>query len=210
MSGFDDADLGAARNLYALASRLFAAEIDQPLYRGLLAAGEDPRLRPMGFVLIEPSLRAMGEERAMLELSVEYCRLFIGPRPACPPYGSLRRNEAMVGGRAERGINQFMLRHGLSVRVPAATPMIANDHLAVGLALLSYLHHIQSAEATDPDGAARARDAAEELLTRHLLPWVPDYLAELQAKALLAPYSSVAQVTEFCLRTEESALRPSG
>lgn len=173
---------GASRDICLLASRLLAAEIDPPLYRTLVTAGPP---------LVDEPLLALGEERAVEELAVEFCRLFVGPEPACSPYESVQRGEATLGGRAERRITDFMARHGVEPVLPPDFPVLTHDHLAVELALL---HRLWEADATASQTAA-----AQELLETHLLPWVPVYLRELGSTARLAPYRAVARLTESAL-----------
>ncbi|MDF2710280.1 molecular chaperone TorD family protein [Nonomuraea muscovyensis] len=158
-----------------LASRLLSREIDGPLYRALLAA-------PDGDRLLDAQTRALGEPEALRSLSVEFCRLFVGPRPACPPYESVHRGEPVVGGRAERRLQDFMERHRLDAVIPSGCPVLAYDHLAVSLALL---HHLLGVAA---DGAAR------QLLQDHLLAWAPAYFRGLKAAAVLPPYTLIADL----------------
>lgn len=183
------------RGLFLLASRLLAAEIDAPLYHALLQADAggndgDTAIAP---ILIDDRIRGLDERQSLAELAVEFCRLFVGPRPACPPYASLQRGEAIIGGRAERHIKEFMERHGLGAVLPPDFPVLAHDHLAVQLALLHRL-----CEWTPPPDGREPRQAPEalhELLEVHLLPWAPAYLRELQATSRLAPYRTIAELT---------------
>ena len=82
-----DAPVDAAdrRDLYALAARLFAAEIDAPIYRQLASIRVELMGRPAGLSFVEPDLDELGAEEAVEVLAVEYCRLFVGPRALCPP-----------------------------------------------------------------------------------------------------------------------------
>ncbi|MEU8206469.1 molecular chaperone TorD family protein [Streptosporangium sp. NPDC049046] len=137
-----------------LASRLISSEIDAPLRE------------------------ALGCAEPLEELSAEFCRLFVGPRPMCPPYASVQRGEPMMGGRAERRLKEFVARHGLDVTVPPGYAVLSLDHLGVELALL---HHLGEGP------------VAEELLEDHLRPWAPGYLRLLEESACLEPYVSVAR-----------------
>ncbi|WP_440072768.1 TorD/DmsD family molecular chaperone [Streptosporangium sp. OZ121] len=194
--------LATGRDLFLLTSRLLSKEIDQPLYRALLTA--DPEGTPAEDRLIDEQTGAMDEPDALRTLSVEFCRLFVGPYPACPPYASIHRGEPLVGGRADHAIRDFMTRHRLQAEPPGGHTLLAYDHLGVGLALLHHLlrdweRGVSAACPEDED-----RHAVRELLEDHLLPWAPSYLHDLHGAALHAPYGIVAQLTGRLLADEWS------
>ncbi|TKK91378.1 hypothetical protein FDA94_00805 [Herbidospora galbida] len=137
-----------------LMSRLVSTEIDAPLRE------------------------ALGCPEPLEDLSAEFCRLFVGPRPVCPPYASVQRGEPMIGGRAERRLKEFAARHGLDVVVPPGFAVLALDHLGVELALL---HHLGPGP------------VAEELLDDHVRPWALGYLRSLEEASRLEPYVSAAR-----------------
>ncbi|GAA3119513.1 hypothetical protein GCM10010466_07930 [Planomonospora alba] len=190
-----DVDLHAlaeSRGVFLLMSRLLGKEIDHALYRVLAAA--DARAAPSGPLLIDAETRSMGEEEALRSLAAEYCRLFVGPRPVCPPYESVYRGEAVIGGRAEHRIKMFMMRYRLGSTIPVDYPLLAYDHLAVGLALL---HHLLEACA-EPSSSGPAQEQAEEAVHRlmddHLL-WAPSFLQDLHSATRFAPYAGFADLT---------------
>lgn len=163
----------ARRDLCALAARLFAAEVDATLYRALLLQDT------LG--LLDASLRAMDEARALDTLAVEFCRLFVGPRPVCAPYASAQRGEALLGGRAQKRLDAFLEGSGFTYDL-TAWRLASPDHLALMLAALAYLY----------DRAETA--AAHELLHEHLLPWVPAYCEQVEAATRLGFYRTAARL----------------
>jgi TorA maturation chaperone TorD len=176
----------ARRDLYALTARLFAVEVDVALYRALVAQD--------ALGLIDAQLSAMGEERALEALAVEFCRLFIGPQPLCVPYASAHRGEALLGGRARTRLEAFLHRVGFpfdAVAMRLASP----DHLAVELAVLAHLY-------TLTDTAA-----VREFLGDHVLPWAPAYCEHVATTTALGFYRTTAWLVAALL-AEEAALAP--
>jgi TorA maturation chaperone TorD len=185
-----NAPLGAAarRDLYALTARLFAAEVDVALYRALAAQNV------LG--LIDAELSAMGEERALEALAVEFCRLFVGPQPLCIPYASAHRGEALLGGRARTRLEAFLRRIGFTFD-EMAMRIASPDHLAVELAVLAHLYTCTAADTAT---------AIHEFLCDYVLPWVPAYCEQVAAAAALGFYRTTARLVA-ALCAEEA---PSG
>lgn len=186
-------DLGARRDLYALAARVFAGEVDLEFLRRL----RSDEVRRTGLELLDADLRKGDEPAALTELASEYCRLFLGPLPVCAPYASVCRGEALLGGRARARLKQFLERHGLEVDAQTAR-VASSDHLAVQLALLARIY------GGGLDGGAAEVDlpAARELVTEHLLPWAPGCLETLANAARREPYRTVARLTAELLDDE--------
>jgi TorA maturation chaperone TorD len=189
----------AASGLCRLAAHTFAAEVDRWFYRTLVDLSAAPGPRSQG-PLLDAHVRALGEDEALTELAVEYCRLFIGPRPLCPPYGSVQRGEAALGGRALHQLDAFLERYGLTASPPDGLPIHSRDHVALAFALLDQVYAAQAGNSTTaltPDQAARA---TSELLDGYVLAWVPQFLDQVQAEARLAPYRPVAALAARVLR----------
>lgn len=182
----------AYTGLLRLAVRLLTREIDPPLYRQLrdadAQAGGDHR------PLTDPGLAERPEAEALEELAAEFCRLFIGPRPVCPPYASAHRGEAKLGGRAARDIATFMNRHQLRPEISHYDAVLDHDHLAVHLALLAHLYGVTGGAAGSHLTPEQAWSAAHELLHTHTLPWADRYLRHLGQSATLAPYTTIAHL----------------
>lgn len=187
-------DRAARRDLYRLASRLLASEVDPPLLARLRAAGAAAG----GVPLLDPGLLERDEYGALEDLAVEYCRLFIGPEPVCPPYASAHTGGRRLGGRAERDLLAFLEVHGLRPLCAAELSLLGMDHLAVHLAVLAHLH---DATGQDPDGADTIR-ARHELVRQHTMPWAGELVAVLARDARLAPYSTIGAVLEQLLGQE--------
>jgi len=191
-------DAASKRDLYALGARVFAMEIDAELL-GRLVASHSTSEMP----LLDDELVALDRDHALEELAAEYCRLFIGPRPPCPPFASVHRGEALLGGRSGARLLELFERHGLEL---LDVPAIASaDHVAVPLAALATLYGETAIAATEAD-AAPARQATQELLAKCVLPWIPDYLALVTMHARREPYTSVAKLLAALLEQEREEL----
>jgi TorA maturation chaperone TorD len=162
--------------LCALLARLFACEPDPALYRQLRA------VEHQGLTWFEPSLLALPEARAVEALAVEYCRLFIGPQPACPPYASTQGGEVLLGGRTRTRLEAFLARYGLSVP-DLAWRTASPDHIAVELAVLARLYAVDAPAAV-----------VQELLTQHLWPWAPTWFAHVESASRYALYQTAARL----------------
>lgn len=187
--------------LLRLAVRLLAREIDPLLYRQMLQADSDSGggHRP----LTDPGLAERTEGEALEELAAEYCHLFIGPQPVCPPYASVHHGEVKLGGRAAHDIEGFMDRYDLHPILQEEDAVLDQDHLAVELALLAHLYRIAAGAVTDCLTPGEAWAAAHDLLHTHIRPWAVDYLGRLQSAAQFAPYTTIAHLVRKIL--EEAA-----
>lgn len=195
-------DAASKRDVYALAARIFASEIDAELLRRLASA----EVAGAGMTLLDDALRDLDEVSALEDLAAEYCRLFVGPRPVCAPYASVQRGEAMLGGRAGTRLLDFLERHGLEL-TDTGLPIASPDHVAVFLAVLAGLY-ADAAVATDADAVAVATGAARELLESSVLPWLPAYLERVAENAQREPYASVAKLVAALLEQERDELPP--
>jgi TorA maturation chaperone TorD len=174
-------ELAARRDLYRLASRLLASEIDAPLHE---------RLRGVGMLDDPPA--------TVDDLAAEFCRLFVGPRPVCMPYASARGPAPALRAEPEQRFIRFLSGCGLAATAPGAR-LLGQDHLAVELAVLAHLYdRVVSAPASED--AAVVRGHARTLATEHLLPWAAEAADELAAAARLAPYTTVAGPLAALLR----------
>ncbi len=189
------------RDLYSFAAHLFAAEVTSSLYRRLTSGAFEPTADARTLVFVEPELRALDEDRAVEELAIDYCRLFVGPRAMCPPYASVYRGEALLGGRAEARLDAFMREHGLGVSGQAAR-IASEDHAAIQLAVLSSLYE----RVVEVRGRTDQRDihlaTIGEFIGAHVLPWMPVFLGDVSNCAERALYSSLAQVVTGLLDGE--------
>jgi TorA maturation chaperone TorD len=172
-------DAAERRALYLLVARLLAEEIDAPLYRRLLAEQGD------ALSWIEPEIAEIGEEAALETLHTEYFRLFLGPHPRCPPFASVARGEALLGGRARTRVDDLLASFGLVI--DASARIASPDHVAVVFAVL--------AELSDPE-------AIDVWLRDVVMPWVPDWLHALELASDRVLFRTIARVAITLLEEE--------
>jgi TorA maturation chaperone TorD len=162
-------------------ARLFARELDPALYRQRRLVGGD------GLSWFEPTLLAIPQADAVEALSVEYCRLFIGPQPSCPPYASAQRGAALLGGRPRTRLEAFLAQYG--VPLPDEAWRIASpDHIVGELAVLAHLY------ATDASAAIIAA-----FLSLHLLSWAPGFLHQVESASRYQLYRVAASLVAALL-----------
>jgi TorA maturation chaperone TorD len=175
-------DPTARQDLYLLVARLFREEVDAPLYRRLLATQSD------ALPWIEPDIAELPDQFAVEALETEYCRLFVGPQPVCPPFASVVRGEPLLGGRARTAIDEFLAARCLAVdaHVRIASP----DHVAVTFAVL--------AELSDPE-------AVQSYLHGFVLPWVPNWLSTLERKTERILFRTLARLARDLIDEDQSS-----
>ncbi|GAA1431264.1 hypothetical protein GCM10009601_50080 [Streptomyces thermospinosisporus] len=188
----------AYTGLLRLAVRLLSSEIDLLLYRQMLNA--DAHTRDDHRPLADPALAEKPEGEALEELAAEFCRLFIGPQPVCPPYASAHQGEVKLGGRSARDIDAFMEQYQLKPVLRPQDAVVDHDHLAVGLSLLAHLYRIAVGTADSDLTTEQAWHAAHELLHVHIWPWADTYLKQLETTAVLAPYTTIAHLVRRVLQ----------
>lgn len=179
------AEHSATRDLCLLASRLLAVEVDVALLARLRDAPD----------LLDPAVARLGDDAAIEELAVEYCRLFIGPDPVCVPYAGAHTGGHRLGGRSEQEFVAFLDRAGLDPRAAPALRLLGADHLAVGMAVLAHLHD----RLVDDPRCAATRRTLDELVARHLAPWATEWGHRLAGSARWAPYTVVGAVVRGSL-----------
>lgn len=189
--------LKAYSGLLRLAVRLLAREVDTPLYRQMSNA--DGHSSKDHAPLIDPDLADTSEHHALVELATEYCRLFIGPQPACPPYASAHQGEVKLGGRAAHNIETFMARHSLHPVIAQQDAILEPDHLSVELALLAHLYSVAAGTTESDLTIEQAWTASHELLHTHIKPWAFSYLRDLETTAEYAPYTTIAHLVHRVL-----------
>ena len=174
----------------ALAARLLARWWSRPVAEevaawreGWLDAADTARSLGCCGADLVPLAAAVDDEA---ELLAEYERLFVGPgRVPCPPYESLWRDD---GKRLEQGrlmstatASVTRLYRGLDIAVRNDAHELP-DHLAVELEALAYAFEVDE-------------EAADELLSDHLLRWVPKLAATVEREAQLEFYRLLAGLT---------------
>lgn len=203
MTSPDTGMLRAVAALFHMIARTFSSEIDRQFYQVLVSLAAASPEDEAGNELLDPHIVAMGDEAAIGELATEYCRLFIGPRAACPPYASFHLGEAHLGGRALRQMTAFLDRNGLGLPDLHELPVLSVDHAAVAFAVYGHLLAMAARRESFPLTPGRATAAARELRDQYLLKWAPQFLRVVRAESRLAPYGPVAGLAVSLLHDDE-------
>lgn len=108
-------------------------------------------------------------------LSLEYCRLFLGPYSLpSPPYGSVYLDGGQVMGASAFDVRSRYRQEGLQLAAAWAEPP---DHIALELEFMAYLsaRHSAATDAGQAEEAHRLLDAQRAFLRDHLGRWGPTF-----------------------------------
>lgn len=149
----------------------------------------------------EPMERGLEKMRSHLDtgwsgshleaLNIEMTRLIEGPglTPAVP-YASYYLHDGRMMGPAALAVRR--LYHAWQA-VPVGDARLPDDHIALELGFLAYL---AERAAEDPMETTKALQAGQELIVRHLLPWLPRFCAALAAATSTPFFRGLAELTE--------------
>lgn len=192
--------------LYRLFQNTFGAEPSAELVRALtnehtLEALKLPVTKEcQGILQYLPALKEMGnwclddKDKVLASLTTEYTRLFLGPtKLPAPPWESVYvSKEPLLFQESTLTVRRSYLKHGF---IPQNYPHEADDHLALELdfmASLSGLAH-NALEQSDFDKVTDAMEDQKAFLEDHLLKWIPQFAAKLNASDTYA-YGNLAHI----------------
>ena len=144
------------------------------------------------------------------ELALEFSRLFVGPGPRTPPYGSVHRTDderpGELWGSTTGEVKRFMAHYGLEPHTRGAIP----DHIATLFEFMGRV--IRTQLDTDPRGNGEAvgiaREIQRECFRRYLKPWVAVFCSRVRAAQPAPFYQALVVVTEAFFAEECTALSP--
>lgn len=198
--------------LYEPTETLFEVlENDNPK---LLAAAAGEFLGSEGNQLMDnilEALRGKGENRKdlLLDLKVEYNRLFVGPMPpVCPPYESYydenlpKEGLGTLMGPTSEAMANALDNEGLELTLDYAE---LPDHMAIELEFMYYL--LSKANAKDQD-AELYRQKADTFLKEHLSQWLPEFGAMVSRESHHPFYRGIGLLLEATINTNfETVMR---
>lgn len=165
------------------------------------AAALDPQtLAPLAdAVAASLKMETLEVEDALLDLELEYNRLFYGPgRPAVSPYESahcgLRRQ---LMGEVARDVNRAYAEAGVTADPDRREPP---DHVATELGFMAYLATRQMA--SRDHGASAWREHQSLFLRKHLGVWVPDFCRQVEEASHHPFYTALAGLTSAFIDLE--------
>ncbi|CAM2885246.1 molecular chaperone TorD [Vibrio rarus] len=166
--------------------------------RGFLAGlGENPQLSEAVEALVDAFDRLQQREDAQLELSADFCNLFLtSDKYAALPYASLYLEEnKLLNGKPAQDMTQLMLNKGIKVDGHFNEPA---DHLAIELDFLGNL--IIRCNALEKESHMEAALAEQKaLIEQHLLTWIPQFSADCKRYDEFGFYAAVSVLlVNFC------------
>ncbi len=148
--------------------------------------------------MLDAYLRASPDrERALLDLKVEYNRLFVGPAaPVCPPYQSVYdrtrptiEHGTMLGPSAG-SVAKAMRQEGLGVVLDHAE---LPDHAAI---ILEFMYYLLS-RAQGVENGSEYATRADEFRAQHIAPWLGAFGAKVAKKAEHPFYAHAGRLLEL-------------
>lgn len=136
-------------------------------------------------------------EQALLDLAVEYNRLFVGPAaPPCPPYQSVydqsrpTEEQGTVLGPTAEAVEKAMRAEGLGVTLDHT---VIADHAAVEL---EFMFYILSRAAHDADEGSQYAERATQFRAAHIVPWLAKFGARVAKEARHPFYEHTGRLLE--------------
>ena len=134
-------------------------------------------------------------DRILEDLLWDYTRLFIGPyKLPCPPWESVYRSQAkLMMQDAADDVRRIYAAFGLSVEEAGVMP----DHIGIELNFLALVYERAGEKSETQFNSMRIGEA---FLNDHLLQWVPQFTADMEAAAESYLYQTLARTTGAALR----------
>lgn len=192
--------------IYWWLSSLFAKELtqqeldsyhSQEIRTFLTGLGENETLKPSIDKLVDALNRLQNREDAQLELSADYCDLFLkSDKNAALPYASMYiGKQGLLNDVPAQEMAALMSKHGIAVSESLNEPA---DHIAIELDFLGNLV-IRSNELEQEKHLDDALIEQESFIQTHILSWIPQFSAKCDQYDEFGFYASVAQVLiAFC------------
>jgi TorA-specific chaperone len=187
--------------IYWWLSSLFAKELTEqdieqyhsPQIRSFLTGlGENESLKPAVDHLVDALNRLQDREDAQLELSADFCDLFLkSEKDSALPYASMYIGESgLLNDTPAKEVAELMTKHGITVQDTMNEPA---DHLAIELDFLGNLI-IRSNELEQEKHMDQALIEQEQFINTHLLSWTPQFKAKCQKLDEFGFYSAVSEL----------------
>ncbi len=199
--------------IYWWLSSLFAKELtesdleqyhSQTIRSFLTGLGENEELSGPIEKLIDSLNRLQDREDSQLELSADFCDLFLkSEKESALPYASIYLcKSGLLNEQPAKDMEKIMAEHGIAVDSNLNEPA---DHIAIELDFLGNLV-IRSNELEQEAHFNDALMEQENFIREHLLTWVPEFVKQAQSKDEFGFYAAVALVTEAFLKLDSHYL----
>ena len=201
------------RTVNELVAGTTAASVDRSLeWLGADRAVFDEPLSKIG--AFAENAQGIEADQCLLELKIEYARIFIGPpRAEVHPYASMHISASPnaerllnVGGTA-RTVEQMYQDAGLQLIPRLDEPP---DHVATEFEFLYYLCTKEQTawEEADNEKAREWRRRQREFIDEHLKEWCPTFLEEVEHVANDGFYEAIASLGRVLIAMEAGAFKP--
>ena len=197
---------------YILLAHLFKQEVTQQLVEQMDGHGLFALLEENGYEI--KSEKKLKDRDYIDKLSIEFSRIFIGPGPHIPPYGSVHHPDDPKSGRlwgdTTVWVRIFIKDHGLKFEGKGYDGI--PDHISGEFEFFSLLinKEIEARESGDTKKTERLLNSQRIFLTQQLSKWVPLFCNKVQEKSELSFYKEIARFTSDLLETEKERLPAEG
>ena len=182
----------AIAGTYRLLARLWLREVDTPFLDSLMQAPLSNAFTAAGGSLPEDASASTLEE-----LSVDYCRLFLGPARHFPPFQSVWER-GQFQGEAVQSMNQYL-------SIANYETELMPDHLGVQLDVMAEILEALTPDAQNPNAIV---DLARCYFGTHL-PWTDPLFDSAIEQTTTDFYRSVIEMTRDFLKSEHAVWRAS-
>lgn len=202
-----------ALTLYEPTENLFTALAQDDSSQQLLAASCQ-FLGAEGEELTKDILNAVlgsggNREEVLLDLRVEYNRLFVGPMPpVCPPYESFfDKQQPLEGQKTLMGPTSAAMEAALGSEGLEMTLDYAElpDHAAIELEFMYYL--LSRAGAGEEDAEVYLQKA-NTFLIEHLSAWLPEFGTKLAGESYQPFYRGIGLLLAALTRADLESVKP--
>tara|TARA_Y100001956_G_scaffold82937_1_gene107026 strand:+ start:1897 stop:2544 length:648 start_codon:yes stop_codon:yes gene_type:complete len=171
----------------------------------LTGLGENEALKPAVSDVIDALNRLMDREDAQLELSADFCDLFLkSDRDSALPYASMYIGKSgLLNDEPAREIEALLQQYGVQVDENLNEPA---DHIAIELDFLGNLI-IRSNELEQESAMEEALAAQDAFICDHLLSWTPQFAAKCKNIDEFGFYSAIANLMVAFLELDSSYLK---
>jgi len=186
-------EAAARSGTYRLLARLWLREVDRDLLQKL----REPSLG-RSFVQAGGIFPASQDDRAVEELAMDYCRLFLGPSDHQPPFQSVWQT-GQFHGESAASMKCFvdMLAYDRD-SLPRGTML---DHLGVQLDVMGHLLDRAATSHFDAEMLEGVLEIADAFFARHL-SWPTDLLVSSARRAQTEFYQAAIMMTGSFLDCE--------
>lgn len=205
--------LANRKYLYHLLQKIFG---DEPTLETLNSLNSDFTQTSLALLSMEDKLSGIksflskleqDREKELDKLCSEYTRLFLGPtKLPAPPWESVYVNkERLIFQESTLKVREWYLKYDF---VPTNYRTEADDHIALELDFMANLADFaeNSLENNQIDSLIKILNDQKSFLEKHMLNWVPQYVADLQASTTHPFYFEAAGILNLFLKVDHAVV----